>query len=62
MPLATAPAPVPAPDRDAGLATAPAPLTGTRCPADLLAALRRAVRQHGDWDLTSRRVAQALPG
>ena len=60
MPLATAPTPVPAPDRDASLATAPAPLTGSRCPADLLAALRRAVRQRGDWDLTSRRVGRAL--
>ena len=60
MPLATAPAPVPAPDRDTGPATAPAPPSGSRCPADLLAALRRAVRQRGDWDLTARRAAQAL--
>ena len=52
MPLATAPAP----------AQPPAAVPGgtSRCPADLLAALRRAVRQRGDWDQTSRRVARAL--
>jgi predicted metal-dependent enzyme (double-stranded beta helix superfamily) len=60
MPLATAPATIPAPDRDTGPAAAPAPLSGSRCPADLLEALRRAVRKHGDWDLTARRAAQAL--
>ena len=52
MPLATAPAPVPAPGPATGQAS--------RCPADLLAALRRAVRQRTDWDQTSRRVARAL--
>ena len=38
------------------LATAAA----TAVPAALVGALRRAVRQRGDWDLTSRRVARAL--
>ncbi len=52
MPPATAPAPVPVPGPATGLAS--------RCPADLLAALRRAVRQRTDWDQTSRRVARAL--
>lgn len=52
MPPATAPAAVPAPG--------PATVLASRCPADLLAALRRAVRQRGDWDQTSRRVARAL--
>ncbi|MGI8448914.1 MAG: cysteine dioxygenase [Streptosporangiaceae bacterium] len=58
MPLASAPTLVPAlgPGPAARLAAAPA----SRCPADLLVALRRAVRQRGDWDQTSRRVAQAL--
>src|ERR1700729_2586160 len=60
MQLATAPAPVPAPDGNTGPAAAPATLSGSRCPADLLEALRRALRKHGDWDLTARRVAQAL--
>src|ERR1017187_4567750 len=52
MPFATAPAPVPAPG--------PAMAMAGRCPAGLLAALRRSVRQRGDWDQTSRRVARAL--
>ena len=65
MPLATAPTPVPAPGSAGGLAPAPpaaarAVAPASRCPAGLLTALRRAVRQHGDWDLTSRRVARAL--
>ena len=56
MPLATVPALVP----PRGGAAGPAPEPASRCPADLLTALRRAVRQHGDWDQTSRRVARAL--
>ena len=56
MPLTTAPALVPAPGSAGGLV----PGLDSRCPAALLAALRRAVRQRGDWDLTSRRVARAL--
>src|SRR6266545_8407565 len=63
MPLATAPAPVPAPGTAAGQAAAPAAGSAagpSRCPEDLLVALRRAVRQHGDWDQTARRVARAL--
>ena len=52
MPLAPAPAPAQPP--------AAAPGGTGRCPDDLLAALRRAVRQRGDWDQTSRRVARAL--
>ncbi len=52
MPLAPAPAPAQAP--------AAAPGGTGRCPDDLLTALRRAVRQRGDWDQTSRRVARAL--
>jgi predicted metal-dependent enzyme (double-stranded beta helix superfamily) len=60
MPLATALAPVPAPGTSGGLATGPAPGPAARCPAGLLTALRRAVRQRGDWDQTSRRVARAL--
>ena len=54
MPPATAPAPVPLLRPATGLAS--------RCPAGLLAALRRAVRQRTDWDQTSRRVARALGG
>ncbi|MDX6334747.1 MAG: 3-mercaptopropionate dioxygenase [Streptosporangiaceae bacterium] len=60
MPLATALAPAPAPGTAGGLATAPAAGQAARCPAGLLTALRRAVRQRGDWDQTSRRVARAL--
>jgi predicted metal-dependent enzyme (double-stranded beta helix superfamily) len=56
MPLATVPALVP----PLGRAAAPASESASRCPADLLTALRRAVRQRGDWDQTSRRVARAL--
>jgi predicted metal-dependent enzyme (double-stranded beta helix superfamily) len=52
MPLATVPALVPPPGQ--------APGPASRCPADLAAALRRAVRQHGDWDQTCQRVARAL--
>ena len=52
MPLATVPALVPARGQAAGPAS--------RCPAGLRTALSRAVRQRGDWDQTSRRVAQAL--
>ncbi len=52
MPSATAPAPVPVPGPATGLAS--------RCPAGLLAALRRAVRQRADWDQATRLVAQAL--
>ena len=48
-----------------GLATAPAPARpgpalGQPVPGRPATALRRAVRQHGDWDQTSRRVARAL--
>ncbi len=32
----------------------------TRCPAGLTAAIRRAVRRHGDWGETAQRVARAL--
>ena len=60
MPLATAPASVPAPAAAGGLAATPAGGQGSRCSGDLLAALRRAVRQRGDWDQTSRRAARAL--
>ena len=56
MPLATVPALVP----PLGRAAAPASESASRCPSDLLTALRRAVRQRGDWDQTSRRVARAL--
>ncbi len=52
MPFVTAPAPVPTPG--------PAMALVSRCPADLLTALRRSVRLRGDWDQTSRRVARAL--
>ena len=41
------------------LATAP-PVVPSRCPAELTGAIRRAVRQHGDWSQTAQRVARAL--
>ena len=60
MPLATASAPVPAPGRAGGEPAAGSAAGPSRCPDDLLVALRRAVRQRGDWDQASRRVARAL--
>jgi 3-mercaptopropionate dioxygenase len=41
------------------LAIAP-PGAPSRCPAELTGAVRRAVRQHGDWAQTAQRVARAL--
>ena len=32
----------------------------SRCPAPLTAAIRRAIRQRGDWSQTAQRVAAAL--
>lgn len=42
------------------MAVLSAPVTMSRCPADLVGAIRRAVRQRQDWQGTARLVAAAL--